>query len=583
MRLDRIQIKNFRSIEDETIKFDHTCKILLGKNEAGKSNVLKSIAAVFDHYSVSTKDRRKRIDNEKIDEYYVRAIVKLDSNDFKNIESKLNEINNIDLISFTNGKSVSDYIKSNFKELLIQVDIKNDEQSHYSYWKINESTWKYTNEVFLKGNELNSEEGETFKLNAKLFELVIELYEEQPINCNYWEYKEDFLLPNSVAISKFITDPSSEKALSNIFTLCNRSDIKQEFEDALEEDGDYSNLLEQVSKATTKVFHSIWKDFKKTSLELIPNGKDEILIKVVNKAKYSFEDRSDGFKKFISILLMLSTQSRSNKLNSFDLILIDEPDQSLYPTSVRYLRDELLKIAEKSVVVYSTHSQYMIDSACIDRHLIVEKTDDITTLQTQDSNAPFSNDELLRNAIGSSIFECLQDVNIVFEGWLDKQLFDKYCTYNKEKSFDQYGTVFLRGISGLDALIQLLILANKKFLIVADSDKTSKDKLEDFQKTYPEYKSRWLSYGEIDSKFITMEDFLESSHITSIIKNNGGAPSFTYDSKKNAIQNIERVTKKNKEEKQKIKIELITKLTKTKIDNNYSKFITELKMKLNAL
>ena len=57
MRLDRIIIHNFRSIKDITISFDKTCLILLGRNEAGKSNILKAIAAVFGAYKVSEKDK----------------------------------------------------------------------------------------------------------------------------------------------------------------------------------------------------------------------------------------------------------------------------------------------------------------------------------------------------------------------------------------------------------------------------------------------------------------------------------------------------------------------------------------------
>jgi hypothetical protein len=44
MRLKHIQIKNFRSIRDVTIKFDPTCRILVGINESGKSNILRALA-----------------------------------------------------------------------------------------------------------------------------------------------------------------------------------------------------------------------------------------------------------------------------------------------------------------------------------------------------------------------------------------------------------------------------------------------------------------------------------------------------------------------------------------------------------
>ena len=106
-----------------------------------------------------------------------------------------------------------------------------------------------------------------------------------------------------------------------MFILCDRENIKKEFEDALAQDGDYINLLEQVSSKVTSTFRSIWPDFKDTSIQLIPNGP-EISIKVTNKARYSFADRSDGFKRFISILLMLSAPSKKGKIGERDIILI---------------------------------------------------------------------------------------------------------------------------------------------------------------------------------------------------------------------------------------------------------------------
>lgn len=60
MILDRIEIKNFRSIKDVTISFENKGIILIGKNEAGKSNILKAIAALFGEYKVSNKDKKKK-------------------------------------------------------------------------------------------------------------------------------------------------------------------------------------------------------------------------------------------------------------------------------------------------------------------------------------------------------------------------------------------------------------------------------------------------------------------------------------------------------------------------------------------
>ncbi len=39
MKLDRVKIKNFSSIQDTTLDFDPPCRVLGGINESGKSNI----------------------------------------------------------------------------------------------------------------------------------------------------------------------------------------------------------------------------------------------------------------------------------------------------------------------------------------------------------------------------------------------------------------------------------------------------------------------------------------------------------------------------------------------------------------
>lgn len=578
MELDRIRIKNFRSIKDAEIKLDHKCLILLGKNEAGKSNILKAIAAAFGEYTVSNKDKRKKIDNEIIDseDYFVYLIFKLNENDFEYILEQYSKKNPHKIIMFEDGKTIIDFIKFVFFEFLIAIKIEDNEKPIEGFWKYDSNKFKIGSIPNLPSLEKDKELNNLF---SSLFEIVKNLYKSQEYKCLYWKYKEDYILPSSIDIDEFKQDSSSCKPLENIFTLCNRKNIKKEFEEAYSQDTDYSNLLEQVSNGVTKTFRKIWQDLKDTKIQLIPNGS-EILIKIVDKTKYSFEDRSDGFKKFISILLMLSTQARSGKLNNRDLILIDEPDQSLYPSSARYLKDELLTISEKVNIIYCTHSQYMIDSKNLDRHLIIAKENDITTIKRQDRNAPFCDDELLRRAIGCSIFECLKDKNIIFEGWLDKELFRKYCESQKNEDFKNYGIVYLGGISGVETLVQLLILANKKFIIVADSDDASNKKKIEFDKNYSEYKDNWLQYASVVKNTSTMEDFLKTNYINDTIKKD--YPDFDYNEKVNAIKNIENaVGKENKDLKQRIKNNLILSLTKDSIKDEYTNYIEALKEKIS--
>jgi predicted ATP-dependent endonuclease of OLD family len=584
MKLDKIEIRNFRSIKQAEIAFDQNCLVLLGKNEAGKSNVLKAIAAIFGQYVISEKDKRKKIDNERIkaEERYIRAHISLSQDDLNTVNSRFKaKYTGSENLVFVSKIRIEDYIQKAFSTFFIHLQIGEGQNTNIDIVKTNEEEFKLKQTISLVNNGFVQNNENPADMTFLILSVIFELYTEKPIRCHFWQYQESYLLPGNVDINTFINNPASCKPLEHIFQLCGRDNILEEFNNAKAEDGDYVNLLEQVSKQVTETFQDIWKDMKDTTIQFIPDGS-QILIKLSNKAKYNFEDRSDGFKKFISILLMLSTQSRAKKIVDNDIILIDEPDQSLYPTSARFLRDELLSISKNAKVVYSTHSHYMIDSENVSRHLLVEKSADITCVNKPDKNAPYSQDELLRNAIGSSIFECIKEKNIIFEGYLDKKLFDKYIEAKQLGSdFESFGKIFLWGISGVEAVSSILQAANKKFIVVADSDTTSNDKRNVFGQNNPECKDCWLSYGEVKSEIVTMEDYFRNDFIESEIKKQN--PNFNYDPSKKALLNIEKAVNNVKEKKQEIKSSLVTEMKVENIKDEYNNFLLKLKERLMAL
>lgn len=300
MKIQSITINNFRSIKSETIQFDTNCLILLGKNESGKSNVLKAIAALFGLYTVTNKDKRKKIENEKITDYFIRAKFEYDETDIKNLyDNILKKYPAIKNVTFQNDKGLFDYIKEELSLIYYQIDIKDNSKAKFihdteKYSDVIPETDIYQTENTITTSDL-SVEPRGVKIN--LFSLVVKEFEveygKDPYKCILWHYDNDLLLPASVNREQFIASPSNYRALENIFIMCNRSNIAQEFKEAKEQDGDYENLLDQVSTAVTKTFREIWRDLRDTSIKLSSDGA-EIRIKVVNKAQYAFEDRSDG-------------------------------------------------------------------------------------------------------------------------------------------------------------------------------------------------------------------------------------------------------------------------------------------------
>ena len=94
MKLTSIQINNFRSIKKGTVDITDNCLILVGKNEAGKTNTLKAIAGGLDKasYEITPKDKRKKLTTEDIesDDFYIKYIFELTNIEVSNIFDDFN-------------------------------------------------------------------------------------------------------------------------------------------------------------------------------------------------------------------------------------------------------------------------------------------------------------------------------------------------------------------------------------------------------------------------------------------------------------------------------------------------------------
>ena len=170
---------------------------------------------------------------------------------------------------------------------------------------------------------------------------------------------------------------------------------------------------------------------------------------------------------------MVSAKARTKELVG-TLYLQDEPDTSLHPSGARYLRDEIIKISETNYVVYSTHCIFMIDRELLRRHLIVEKHDEITVVSEVDESN-ITDEEVIYNALGYSIFENLKKYNIIFEGWRDKRLcqvaLKSVPSEHKtlKARFSNVGFCHARGVKDVTRITPLLELAGRDWVIISDN------------------------------------------------------------------------------------------------------------------
>jgi energy-coupling factor transporter ATP-binding protein EcfA2 len=352
-----------------------------------------------------------------------------------------------------------------------------------------------------------------------LLESINELVLKKLPNVVYWEYSDKYLLPKEVSLTNFGNGPDAVcLPLKYMFELSGVSKIKETIaEEKAKEGHSLRQLLKRVAQRTTEHIHEVWREYKDIKIELTQNG-DSVEIAITDDLKdeastpFLFTQRSDGFRRFVTFLIMISARVKANLLTE-KIILIDEPDISLHPSGAKYLLEELIRISEKNIVVFSTHSTFMIDKKNIARHLIVEKKKEVTNIRHATESNIYA-EEVLFQALNCSVFDGLKKKNVVFEGWHDSQLFQfalKHApkAYAKlKKKFDAVGWCHGRGVSSLGDISVLFQAGRRGCVLVSDNDAQAISA----QKKHLENRGfgEWLKYGDVlaDTSIVTGEDYL---------------------------------------------------------------------------
>jgi len=556
MRLLRADINNFRSIKDQSIPFEPSCQVLVGINESGKSNILKALAFLDPDREVVPDDlRNSHPDENPVELAYVRFVFSFDKNErIKNIEIASEEIltkkASAAILSIDGKEKSLAQVFDFLSEGLYIVNISQGSR-RYTHWKLPEDhklvgEWKKPKEAYPAnivvdigdGSELPLKKyklvhssafdtvSEDYLMDADVndvtslvFEQISSFIKENLPDCLYWEYSESDLLPPQINLAKFASDPSDCEPLRRMFALADIHEIQDAIAAADARSNGIRNLLNRVADQASKHIKNVWKEYRGITIELAQNGPNiDASIKDEHNV-YNFARRSDGFKRFITFLLMVSAKVKTNQLQN-TLILYDEPDISLHPSGARYLRDELIKISKNNYLVYSTHSIFMIDRELLERHLIVEKKSEITTArEANESNV--MDEEVLYNALGAAIFDNLKKKNILFEGWRDKKLFQIALKSlppkfrELKKKFIDVGVCHAKGVKDINRITPMLELGGLSWFIISDGDKAAVEHQKDYKGEGP-----WYRYDELlslESPF-TGEDFIKPSAFKGYLK-----------------------------------------------------------------
>jgi predicted ATP-dependent endonuclease of OLD family len=523
MELKSIGIENYRSIKKIDLDINEVagkkCMILLGINESGKSNILKAVNSKNDIDSIEYhKDCNQNTEDKKEE----------------NICIMYKYITNGNWVDIFTDKGIPESLAKIIKIIKIKryIEIEIDSEAN-SFWMYIEDNKEFSNYTLIN-NEIRLKTDENQEIENLLNKETLEKYLEKDIFFDvfdyntpkiiFWKAEDKYLINNKINLNEFKENTNISIPLRNCFNIAGieEGDIKNTINGIVKNSAKKSKLQSRLSKKVTEYINAVWIEHKiKISFD-IDNMQLSFLIEEQDDSDIiiDVDQRSDGFKQFISILLNLSIENETGVLKN-KIILLDEPEIHLHPSGQKYLRNELLKIAENNIVIYATHSPYMVDKKNLDRHYYVEKDNGLTAIRQIEKNDPFG-DEVLYNALGTSILEHIEPNVLIVEGKTDRDIFNLYCKKFKELDVPNISVISTDGAKNFPKYAKFLNTKFIKGFALSDSDKDGKKAKKDLLTIDDKYtdKNTFEINDFLNNKRDnTLEDLFNKKYLENAVKN----------------------------------------------------------------
>lgn len=362
MILKKIIINGFRSIKAQVdLLVEEKVTVLIGANDHGKSNILQALTFLNDEKTFVEDDKNwdlpsatpigiQWIFNSTVEISEKLAKMQMNSDEKIEGENPVEEMINVNtdnqIIFFRNNIENTISVQS--------VPIENIPKS-----KIPEIL--------------------SFRPRVELFEPPVSNIIDQ-VNLSTLENKELEFMQGIFRLAG-IWENRSE-----IFTQTDRT----------------SKILDQASKKLTEILNTKWNQGRdlKWKLEHTGTNGDNIVIKIEDPAisnQYTRPSlRSSGFKTYFLLSMIIYARTEGSTSNNY-IYLFDEPGTYLHPLAQLDLQRSFEAIADKTQILYTTHSLFLINKNYPDRNRVVSKSMEGTKIDQK----PFiKNWKSVRNSLG---------------------------------------------------------------------------------------------------------------------------------------------------------------------------------------
>lgn len=470
MQLTYISVQYYRSITD-AYKLDLSdITVLLGKNNMGKTNIIRAIKLgmdILDNMSILYK--RKKIMKQYYDWH----------EDFP--------------ISLQSAKKLKK------KTTTIRMDFTLTDGETLEFFQVTNSSINGNLSIYIEFEQDNSIRVTVPKKGKNASAMTGKIVE----------------------ISKFICDRfgvqyipavrSEDDAYSSIRDLVD-DELASIDDDRYKEAMEYiqsvqGQCLERLAEKVKKPLNTFLPEIKNIDLYKAYEGRAygtayrrRVEIDIDDGVRTSLANKGDGVKSLVTIAILsqLSTQGQR-------LIIVDEPENHLHPEAIHYIDNVLQKLSEKHQVLISTHNPIFVNRNSIASNLIVDAG----------RVKKASHIEEIRSTLGVICSDNLMDSDyvIVVEGPSDEEIMRK-CINEDEilSKFMSNKTLIIRNIGGTHNLkseaysLQQLCC---NYMFILDYDSAGKDAANRLKSSLsiPEEKIRFfMKTSKMDTE---VEDYIK--------------------------------------------------------------------------
>ncbi|WP_242274971.1 AAA family ATPase [Bacillus cereus group sp. BfR-BA-01445] len=534
MKVEWVRIKDFRSISDTgKLYIDPILTVLAGKNESGKSNILRALE-VFSTTNFSDEDypegKTKEESNPEIEVSFkldLEDIRKFSMWDYehhpyleekfysftiskdlkgnrqrvygsiqryfisKNFLDLIEEISN-NLIVWTHDPFVDEKIKVNAEPLyregleFLAHFLKQEEPIYWlmSYKDKVRDLYDYINKLIKSNpnsainNSIKSLHMSSEKIK-KFFDLSADAFFQ------YESFKEKIKIPNFKLLESFekplpdsvsLIDESEEVCVSYIQKALGGNEGSSF---ATMSNREIKRVLDRVSEELTSLFQSVYTQ-NQVRIEFdmgINNTLDVYIYDGENSIDFMPSQRSKGFQWFLSFFFAINATQKAG-----DIILIDEPGPYLHPKAQNDVLKALETLAKSNQIIFTTHSPYLINPDTLERIRLVDKDDDNGTfIENQVHASSAATQEIytpIITAIGldlSKSFGTFGEHNIIVEGISDYYYLEsmkEHINYNEESGIMRFTPSI--GAPQIDKFACLLRGWGVNFKVLLDNDNAGK-------------------------------------------------------------------------------------------------------------